>query len=250
MTLQQLQNYVYALKDPFNGSIFYVGKASFNNRAFNHLQVAPDEREKGRRIEAIRKQGAEPVVDIIRSGLDEKSVYEVEAAVIDSIGLENLTNVIRGHGVERGRLTALSAERLYGARPVELSEYAEPVLLIFINQTYSPSMDEIELYDSVRQYWNVGPKAREIDPATGELKYKIAVGVADSVAVAVYSVAAWFPAGTTVSTRGIYDGDGARSKKWEFVGQQLHEHPLAQRRLQLQGADVRAVQNGFTYFPA
>lgn len=243
LTLQQLKSYVYALIDPTNSSIFYVGKASANNRAWDHLHAAPNEHKKSLRIEEIRRLGLEPKVDILRYGLSDQEAFEVEAAIIDTLGFEDLTNQVRGHGIERGRTTPRELERRYGAKPFELNNYSEPVILFFISKTYSPTLDHIELYDSVRQFWKVGSFARTIDPSTGKLPYKWAVGVVDSVAVAVYSIEAWMPAHSTVSTR---DGNNAEGK-WEFVGQEQIDHELQGRLLTLQGNRITATQIGFTY---
>jgi hypothetical protein len=42
-TTIHLGHYVYALVDPRDDAIFYVGKANANNRAFNHLSARPGE---------------------------------------------------------------------------------------------------------------------------------------------------------------------------------------------------------------
>ena len=95
-TKEKLGYYVYALVDPRHNEIFYVGKASANNRAFDHLKSNKSESKKQSRINEIRNSGYEPQVEILRYGLaTEKIALEVEAAVIDSIGLENLTNGVR-----------------------------------------------------------------------------------------------------------------------------------------------------------
>ncbi|MFL6715979.1 MAG: hypothetical protein ACJ8G3_06400 [Burkholderiaceae bacterium] len=55
-------------------------------------------------IEEIRSHGRdlEPVVPILRHGLQDKLMAkEVEAAIIDTMGLENLTNLCRGKHIER-----------------------------------------------------------------------------------------------------------------------------------------------------
>jgi hypothetical protein len=106
-TLQHLGLYVYALVDPGDGSIFYIGKASGSNRPFSHLSTGSGETEKQRRIEIIRAAGEEPRVEILRYGLEtEQAALDVEAAIIDSLGMENLTNPVRGHDTQRGRQTA------------------------------------------------------------------------------------------------------------------------------------------------
>jgi uncharacterized protein len=92
MTKQHLGHYVYGLVDPINKAIFYVGKASANNRAFDHLKATADEREKQTRIRQIRTAGLEPIVEILRYGLPStEACFEVEATIIDAIGLENMS---------------------------------------------------------------------------------------------------------------------------------------------------------------
>jgi len=70
---------------------------------------------RGAAIEEIRSPGrdVEPVVPILRHGLQDKLMaQEVEAAMIDTIGLENLTNLCRGKHIERAcRLGRLLPQR-------------------------------------------------------------------------------------------------------------------------------------------
>lgn len=244
-TTKHLSHYVYALVDPRDESIFYVGKASANNRAFNHLRVGSGEEDKHQKIREIRAAGREPTVEVLRYGLaSAQASFEVEAAVIDTLGLENLTNKVRGHGVDRGRQTSREVERLHGSKPVDISSLREPLMLFFINQTYSPTKSECELYDCVRQFWSrVSPKTRTQLPASGALSYPTALGVVESVVVRAYSIAAWFPAGTTLSSRTSESAEN----RWEFVGQLLQDHKLVGRRLTKGGADLPANQLGYGY---
>ncbi|AOZ11072.1 hypothetical protein BKK80_34490 (plasmid) [Cupriavidus malaysiensis] len=236
--------YVYALVDPRDNQIFYVGKASANNRAFDHLKARKEEGEKQRRIAAIRDEDLEPEVQILRYGLkSEQACLDVEAPIIDTIGLENLTNKVRGHGIERGRQTAKEIERLHGSADVELSTYQGALMLFFINRTYSPTKTEQEIYDCTRQYWHRVAKKTRKPGADGKLRYPTALAVVDSVVVRAYSIAAWFPAGATFTSRGIF----SPSDRWEFVGQLLTDHPLAGRRLKRKGKDILATQQGYRY---
>lgn len=103
-TREHLDHYVYALVDPRDSKIFYVEKANANNSAFDHLRTLPTEHTKSQLIEEIREQKLQPQVEVLRYGMSsDKQCFEVEAAVIDALGLENLTNAVRGHGVDRGR---------------------------------------------------------------------------------------------------------------------------------------------------
>lgn len=243
-TTKHLRHYVYALVDPRDNMIFYVGKASGNNRAYDHLNSEFEETSKHRRIKAIREAGAEPIVEILRYGLETKEAcFEVEAAIIDTLGLENLTNRVRGHGVERGRQTAAKVERLYGSKPVDIANISEPLMLFFVNQTYSPTMSEIEIYDCVRQFWSGVGTARRTRDESGILPYSTALGIADGIVVRAYSIAEWFPAGTTLSTRALDGGVG----RWEFVGQLLTDHSLVGRRLVYGNSEVIATQQGYRY---
>lgn len=242
-----LQHYVYALIDPRDSSIFYVGKANSNNRAWDHFKKPVNASRKSQRIEEIRNAGVEPKVEVLRYGLTAEGALEVEAAIIDTLGFDMLTNEVRGHGVGRGRVSTSQLAQLYATKSVELSEYSEPMILFFIGKTYSPDHDNIELYDNVRQFWRIGAHARTVDPSTGQLPYRSAVGVVDSIAVAVYSIEAWFPAESTVSTR--LPRAVSSHGKWEFVGRELPNHFLKGAALSLNGQKIVAMQQGFKYFP-
>lgn len=239
---ESLKYYVYALIDPNGGEIFYVGKASANDRAFDHFKINSKESRKNKRIDEIRLVGKEPSVEILRYGLEtEEMAFEVEAAIIDSIGLEKLTNEVRGHGVVRGRNSVEEIERLHGSSPIKASEITEPCMLFYINGTYSSTLSEQELYDCTRQFWQgVAKDNRE------NLNTKLALAIVDGVIVRVYSIVAWFAAGTTMSTRRF----SGKDDKWEFVGQLLKEHPLSGRMLvDENGLPIKNIQKGYSYLP-
>lgn len=244
-TTKQLEHYVYALVDPRDKSIFYVGKASSNNRAFDHLNIGNGEQEKHNRIRQIREAGYEPGVEVLRYGLKSaKDSFEVEAAVIDALGLENLTNKVRGHGIDRGRQKACEVERLHGSKASAIEDIRDRYMLFFVNRTYSPTKTEQELYDSTRQFWSrVSQTTRTPSPSNGALPYPVGLAVVESVVVRAYSILAWFPAGSTLSSRQPSNPEN----HWEFVGQQLREQPLVGRRLTRGGSDLLANQIGYRY---
>lgn len=236
-----LKFYVYGLIDPRDNKIFYIGKASANNRPFAHFKNSDSESKKARRINEITAAGYEARVEILRYGFDsEAEAFEVEAAIIDTLGLESLTNATRGHGIDRGRVDPDQLERLYGAQPIPVSELDEPFMAFFIHRTYSPTMSETEIYDNVRQFWH---QVSETNRTSG--KYSVALGIVDGVVVRAYTIADWFPAGSTLSSRSV-KGDG--KDKWEFVGQKIDDHYLLGRRLVNEsGTPLQATQKGFTY---
>lgn len=239
---ENLNYYVYALVNPFDEKIFYVGKAYANDRAFDHLKKVAKESKKTNKIKEIRSLGQEPRVEILRYGLDSDIIaFEVEAAIIDAIGLENLTNEVRGHGVVRGRTHVEEIERLHGSTPVKISNITEPCMLFYINETYSSTLNEQGIYDSTRQFWQGVRKSNR-----DNLETKVALAIVDGVVVRVYSIAAWFSAGSTMSSRVFNEAPD----KWEFVGQKLDNHPLFGRLLVDDDLNpINNMQKGFSYLP-
>lgn len=205
------------------------------------------EGDKAKAIAEIRSKKLEPLVHILRHGLqDNFMAEEVEAAIIDTIGLENLTNLCRGKRIERGRITAEVIERRFGSKPVKVSELTEPIMKIFLNQSYSPTLTEQQLYDVTRQYWyGVGKNVRQPD-SEGMLPYPTVLAMVESTVVMAYQVQAWFPAGSTMSSQ-TWMGDES-DNRWEFVGRPLPNHRLVGKRLvDEEGDGIPALQLGYGY---
>ena len=101
---EQLGSYVYLLIDPRDGDdgIFYVGKGK-GDRVFHHVQGALANEEtasdKLDRIREIQAAGCEVRHELLRFGLTDRTPIEVEAAAIEFLGLDKLTNIVEGHHV-------------------------------------------------------------------------------------------------------------------------------------------------------
>ena len=244
---EKIEAYVYALVDPRNGKIFYIGKGNANNSAFDHLSPSGGGERKRARIDEIRNAHVEPRVDILRYGLSVTVAHEVEASLIDAIGIENLTNEVRGHGTQRGRVSATDFERVHGAQPLAINDIEEPYMMFFVNQSFSASATEVEIYDSVRQFWHaVAAKTRTPGP-DGVLPYATALALVESVVVRAYRILQWYPAGTTMSTRAFGSAD-PNKPKYEFIGQLLPKHKLLGRQLvDADGNKIRHHQKGYGY---
>jgi hypothetical protein len=93
-------------------------------------------------------------------------------------------------------------EALYAATPVEIDV---PTILIRINELFRYGMSPIELYDATRGIWRIGHD---------RTKAKFAMAIFEGVIQEVYEIQGWFPAGSTLSTRGEMKEEG----RWEFVG--------------------------------
>jgi hypothetical protein len=93
--ISSLKHYVYLYRDPDTGDIFYVGRGQ-GNRAFDHLKDAGETR-KAEVIRRLAFSGKSPVIEILRSRMSKNEAKLVEAAVIDLLGLKQLTNNMRGN---------------------------------------------------------------------------------------------------------------------------------------------------------
>ena len=148
-------HYVYALRDPRCGQgIFYVGKG-VRNRCFDHVEEARTNDRNTEKLETIREilnEQLDVKIDIVRHGLDELAAFEVEAALIDVLGLVGVGNRVIGHHGERGLESSRDIEIRYGAKPLESDE---PLLLIKINQLYKRGMSADKVYDAVRWCWKL-----------------------------------------------------------------------------------------------
>lgn len=91
---QKLGYYVYALADPRDNKIFYIGKG-INNRIFQHEEKL-DNSNKSNRIKEILSSGNKIKKLIISYGLSEKEAFVAESALINImnyIDTQSLTNV-------------------------------------------------------------------------------------------------------------------------------------------------------------
>jgi len=220
---EKLGWYVYALRDPRNSAIFYAGKG-VGNRVYQHARHArkltgqSGEQLKLATIREVHDAGLEVGVEIIRHGIpDEQAAYEVEAAVIDTLALtgSDLTNLVGGHGSERGwrRLEDIVAE--YAAEPVEIAP-EHRVALIRIRRRFAEVRTPEDLYEVTRQWWVVAPNRRKPD---------YAFSVYNGIVRAIYKINSWEqePQGG----RGRWCFHGERSPEleeqylWKDVGRYL-----------------------------
>lgn len=196
--------YVYLYVDPRDKKTFYVGKGS-GTRALAHLNVAAESR-KAAVLKQLRDAGLEPEIDILAHGLrDEETAFRIEAAVIDALGLDGLTNEVRGwRSVQSGRMPLSELTLYYAATPCEVRV---PALLIRINRLYRHGMSGVELYEATRGTWKLGPRRSSA---------RYAFAVFEGLVREVYQIDEWLRAGSTpYSTR---DATKLKLDRWEFTG--------------------------------
>src|SRR5882762_1586622 len=92
--------YVYLYIDPRNLEEFYYGKgrgARKNAHLFDQSDSA-----KAKRIQAIKREGLEPIVRVIARGLSEDEALLVEKTLLWKLG-KGTTNIATGHFAEKFR---------------------------------------------------------------------------------------------------------------------------------------------------
>ena len=205
--IEKLGYYVYLLIDPETNKVFYVGKGT-GNRIFAHINDAissPLESDKLGKIRSIQSKGLYVEYKIIRHGLTEKEAFEVEASLIDYIGVPELTNAVSGHNSDsHGLMNIVDIIIQYNAPEIEI---IEPVILITVNRLFKRGMNEDELYEITRGNWVVGERRN---------KAKYGFCVCNGIVRQVYKIEDWFP----VKAR---NQDTKTQDRWRFNGTVAHE---------------------------
>jgi len=197
--IEKLKMYVYRLIDPRNGETFYVGKGK-GNRVFAHIRAeidTDDPNDKLKRIHEIRAAGFDVAHVIHRHGLDDKTAFEVEAALIDAY--PGLTNAANGSGSnEYGAMHAQEIVNKYQAEPADFQHRA---IIINVNR----SATESSLYEATRYAWKISHKKAS--------SAEIVCAVRFGIIVAVFVAEIWLPA-----TQEHFPGKEPVPGRFGFIG--------------------------------
>ena len=211
--IELLDYYVYRLIDPRNGQTFYVGKGR-GNRIFSHVQnqfndSRDNEEEdaislKFRTIAEIRNSGLEVNHVIHRHGMDEKTAFEVEAALIEAY--PGLANIAGGYNnMERGCAHVNELVIQYQAEEAQIDEQ---LIAINVNQSLHERND---IYGAARFCWKIAEWRRK------RVNIPI-IACANRIIRDVYIVSEWLPATDIefVEIRKMV-GDANIENRWGFV---------------------------------
>lgn len=236
-----LGNYVYALVDPKDDSVFYVGLAGGlegkgNNRPDHHLEETKKARnavhgndaelkkEKHRTIAAIWKRNQEPKLIIVRRNLvDRRAAVHIEAALIDLLNHLKpsgvlLTNDQSGHGMEHHSI--VTEEN----RSMLLAEKVQPVSEIrnvwLFNITSGLKAHNNDKYRAIRGDWPIAQKF------CGDQDY--AVGLVDGISRIVIKIDEWLKEGI----------DDNHKHKKSFIGREIHIDPIGSQLFEKDFSDV------------
>ncbi len=200
---EHLRYYVYRLIDPRNGQTFYIGKG-VGNRVFSHVngenQAGDDAlNSKLQRIREIRLSGFDVAHVIHRHGLDEKTAFEVEAALIDAY--PEATNLVSGHDTDdRGVMHARQIIERYQAEEIV---FKHKVLMINIGRS---ATEKESVYEAVRYAWKLDPKkARQAE---------LVLGMQQGLVVGVFVAEKWLEA----TAENFIEREQLNGVRWGFIG--------------------------------
>ena len=187
---EALGRYVYLLRDPRDGQVFYVGKG-VGSRVFAHVAEAAGadpatERAKLHRIRQIESAGLEVEHLIVRSGLaTDAEAFVVEQSVIDAFRAQGvpLTNIMGGHESAAHGLATVGAAIARWAAP-DAPPRTEPTVMSITNRAWRPDMSDAQIYESTRGHWRVGLRVRT--------EVRLAMGVAFGVVRGAYVIDDWY----------------------------------------------------------
>lgn len=185
---EKVRSYVYALRDPRDGRIFYVGKgkgARINSHLIEAGKNLTSERAKLKTINEIEKTGREVELLFLRTELRESEALAVEQAVIDAFLAHGhpLTNLIKGHDSGRLGLAALPAVvARYAAPPCPAID--APVIMVKMQRGWRADMNPRQVYDTTRGHWKVSAEVRA--------RARYCLGVAFGVVRGAYRIDDWF----------------------------------------------------------
>lgn len=179
-----LNYYVYALVNPINHMIFYIGKGK-GNRVFQHAEDALNEDSQSLKLGTIRTiiaQERKVEYYILRHNLTEEEAFLVESTLIDMLTYskfnhENqLTNIISGHHQwDEGIKSIDELNALYDCSSIKVNGH-DKLLLVSLNQSFDQAKAKgvyrrLDIYESARKYWLIGKnKPQEIDYVLGVYK--------------------------------------------------------------------------------
>lgn len=213
--------YVYALIDPRDSKVFYVGRGRGDavrpsDRLFNHFQEALDAEEarvpwsaKRRRISEIWADGLDVRWIVVRRALaSEQEASHVEAATIEALKLSQngaTLNAVRGAHVDvHGALDQDGVSGL-GALPINPTEPCR-VAVFNVANALAEGRDP---YDATRRAWD-RPANMQI------LQVDYAVGLSRGISRGVFSGLNWH-------------ADELLPGRLRFEANQHDEHPLLYR---------------------
>ena len=241
-TQEELKSYVYALIDPRDNKIFYIGKGA-GNRVFSHLNEAiinPKETEKLETIRTIKNSNQKVKHYIIRHGLEESEAILIESVLIDFLTFKDfaeiakITNIASGHySFNQGIKTVEECEILYNCE--ELKTIRHKILVININKTFdnkrnrkntNPVYTRPNIYEATRGWWVLDIKRAQ------NMEYVLAEY--GGVIRAIFKPEKWL--------------QDIENKRWGFEGIEVCDNEILQLYINRAVPKIQGMANPIRYF--
>ena len=181
-TIDELGYYVYALTDPRDGKIFYIGKGC-GNRVFYHCEAAIREEHDSLKLNLIREiiaSGAEIGHYILRHKLSEEEAFKIESTLIDLLTYNKfntkhiLTNIQSGHHRwDEGIKTVEEINSTYDCEKIIVNPNDRLLLLVNLNNSFDDKKAydiyrRPNIYEKTRKYWVISKeRADKVDYVLG-----------------------------------------------------------------------------------
>jgi uncharacterized protein len=244
---QEELKYVYALIDPEDNKIFYIGKG-ITNRVFSHINEAivnPRETEKLETIRAIKKNNQKVKHFIIRHGLEENEAILIESVLIDFLTFKDfaeiakITNIASGHfSFYQGIKTVEECEILYNCEELKKENVKHKILVININKTFdnkrnrkndNPVYNRPNIYEATRGWWVLDNKrAKNSEYVLAEY---------GGVIRAIFKPEKW-----------LQDTENRGSKRWGFEGTEVSNKEILELYMNKAIPKIKGMANPIRYF--
>ena len=212
---RDMKSYVYVyceITDENRRLPIYIGKGK-SDRLFSHLNNLSDlSIAKNKKIFGLLESNRLGI-DILAHGLNDKTALTVESACIDLMGLDNLANIVRGHGDNVKRIPLNELSNLLMEKTVKVASEHRGVSIL-INRDFKPSFGDLEIFEYTRGIWS-----KKMMTISKDSKY--AYATFKGVVKAVYEIHSWVPAGTQEYFTRTLDPVRLEKANWEFVGRKV-----------------------------
>lgn len=245
-TQEELKSYVYALIDPRDNKIFYIGKGN-TNRVFYHINEAiinASETEKLETIRAIKNDNQKVKHFIIRHGLEENEAILLESVLIDFLTFKDfaeiakITNIASGHhSFNYGIKTADECEILHNCEKLKIEDIEHKILVININKTFGNKRNKKNdnltyirpnIYEATRGWWVLDNiRAKKTDYVLAEYK---------GVIRAIFKPEKWLQ---DIENRGV--------KRWGFEGLEVTDRKVLDLYLNKEVPKTKGMANPIRY---
>lgn len=198
--------YIYALKDPRDSKIFYIGQG-IGNRMFDHFNEA-EEVLKGNRAPTSKTLRIIDIWDndedvdcffITVKIPDEVTANKLESAAADAVSLSQNGPVLNDNATPDSSLLTIEQLKDFACKPVNPTK---PYTNVFVFPIHNALAEGRDVYDACRSAWTIAEKHRNLASDS------IAVALAGGIAKGAFRIRKW-----------ILRGDG----KCEFEGESVED---------------------------